>query len=197
VLLSVLAAAIFSAATPATVELRTERFKIVHTERAADAAKVLANELERRRDEVREVLGRDWGGVTEVRLGWGRAEFEALALAEEPVPSWAVALAWPEHNVMLIEAQSLAKNDGQETLRHELVHIALGRLGHGWPRWFQEASPSTSPASAASRWSTTPRSRAPSPPIASSASTICATASPCGRSTWRSPTPRALPSSPS
>lgn len=28
--------------------------------------------------------------------------------------------------------------DGQRTLRHELVHVALGRLGHNWPRWFHE-----------------------------------------------------------
>jgi hypothetical protein len=39
---------------------------------------------------------------------------------------------------MLIEAQSLVKDDGQQTLRHELVHIALGRLGRSWPHWFQE-----------------------------------------------------------
>jgi hypothetical protein len=74
--------------------------------------------------------------VTEVRLGWDREEFEALALTQ--APSWAVALAWPDANILLVEAKSLVKGDGQQTLRHELVHVALGRLAHRWPRWFQE-----------------------------------------------------------
>lgn len=127
---------LLAAATPVTTELPTRRFKIVHTERATAAAQLLASEIEKRRDEIERQLGRDWEGVTEVRLGWDRAEFEALALSTPP--SWAVALAWPDENVMLVEARSLVKGDGQQTLRHELVHIALGRLGKGWPRWFQE-----------------------------------------------------------
>jgi hypothetical protein len=76
--------------------------------------------------------------VTDVYLGWGRDEYEALAPFGGTPPSWAAALAWPDENVVLLEAQSLTKGDGQETLRHELIHIALGRLGHSWPRWFQE-----------------------------------------------------------
>ncbi len=126
------------ATAPPTIELDTPRFKIMHTERATGAAKLLAEEIEGRRDEIRDALGRDWDGVTEVRLGWGRDEYEALALNGLPAPSWAQALAWPEDNVMLLEAQSLTKGDGQQTLRHELVHIALGRLGKSWPHWFQE-----------------------------------------------------------
>jgi hypothetical protein len=131
-----LIALLLAAATPATSSLETKRFHIVHTERATAAAMVLADEIESKRDDIERLLGRDWPGTTEVRLGWDRSEFEALALG--PAPSWAVALAWPEENVMLLEAKSLVKGDGQLTLRHEMVHIALGRLGHGWPRWFQE-----------------------------------------------------------
>lgn len=131
-----LLALLLTAGVPATQELPTARFKIVHTERATAAAHLLAQEIEGRRDEIAKSLGRDWDGTTEVRLGWDREEFEALALS--PPPSWAVALAWPEQNVMLVEAKSLVKSDGQQTLRHELVHIALGRLGERWPRWFHE-----------------------------------------------------------
>ncbi len=134
--MTALLALLLASANPATLELPTKRFKIVHTERATAAAHVLAEEIELRRDEIERLLGRDWEGVTEVRLGWDRAEFEALALS--PPPSWAVALAWPDENIMLVEAKSLTMGDGQQTLRHELVHIALGRLGHRWPRWFQE-----------------------------------------------------------
>jgi len=132
-----LCAAVLLAAAPQTAELSTPRFKIVYTPRAERAAHLLAGEIEGRRDDIRALLGRDWDGVTEVRLGWGRDEYEALSISGTP-PSWAAALAWPDQNVMLVEAQSLVKDDGQQTLRHELVHIALGRLGHNWPRWFQE-----------------------------------------------------------
>ena len=123
---------------PPTQTMETARFRLVYTERAKGAAAFLAKDLERIRDEVREVLGRDWPGVTEVRLGFGREEYEALALPGGLPPSWAVALAYPEHNVMLVEAHSLIQGDGQTTFRHELVHVALGQLGDGWPRWLQE-----------------------------------------------------------
>lgn len=122
---------------PPTRALETPRFRIVHTEGSAAAAKKLAAEVEPLRDHVQEALGRDWPGTTEVRLGMGRAEMEALA-PEQPVPSWAVGLAWPQLNVVVMEARSLVQGDGQKTFRHELVHVALGRLGKTWPRWFQE-----------------------------------------------------------
>jgi hypothetical protein len=118
--------------------LQTPRFSLRYTPRAKGAAEVLATQIEALRDDVRDVLGRDFDGVTEVRLGYGREEYEALALPGGRPPSWAVALAYPDANVVLVEAHSLIQGDGQVTLRHELVHVALGRLGHDWPRWFQE-----------------------------------------------------------
>jgi hypothetical protein len=121
-----------------TSELRTARFRIVHTEQAKGPAEFLAKEIEGIRDEVAATIGRDWPGVTELRLGFGREEYEALALPGGVPPSWAVALAYPDHNIVLVEAHSLIQGDGQATLRHELVHAGLGQLGHGWPRWFQE-----------------------------------------------------------
>lgn len=123
---------------PTTQVLTTARFRLVYTQKAAGAAAFLAKDIERLRDDVRSVLGRDWPGVTEVRLGFGRDEYESLALPGGVPPGWAVALAYPEQNVMLVEAHSLIQGDGQTTFRHELVHVALGQLGHGWPRWFQE-----------------------------------------------------------
>ncbi|MHB8874926.1 MAG: peptidase MA family metallohydrolase [Myxococcaceae bacterium] len=128
------------AGRPAIVagELTTARFRILHTGRAEGAALALASTIEATRDHFREVLGRDWPGITEVRVGVGRDELEALAIPGGKVPSWASALAYPVHNVVLIEAHSLSQPDGQATLRHELSHVALGQLGGPWPRWFQE-----------------------------------------------------------
>jgi hypothetical protein len=121
-----------------TSELHTARFRIVHTARAKGAAEYLARDLEAVRDDIAALLGRDWPGVTEIRVGFGREEYEALALPGGRPPSWAVALAYPGKNVVLVEAHSLVEGEGPLTLRHELVHAALGQFGSVWPHWFQE-----------------------------------------------------------
>ncbi len=121
-----------------TVTFDTARFHLVSSVGAERPARLLGPQLEVLRDEVSGLLGRDWAGTTEVRVALGRAEYEAMALPGSRPPGWAVALAWPEANVVLVDARSLASPEGTTTLRHELVHIALGRLGAGWPRWFQE-----------------------------------------------------------
>ncbi len=121
-----------------TSELITARFRIVHTARAKGAAEYLRRDIESMRDDIAALLGRDWPGVTEIRVGFGREEYEALGLPGAPPPSWAVALAYPGHNLVLVEAHSLASGEGPLTLRHELVHAALGQFGSVWPHWFQE-----------------------------------------------------------
>ncbi len=119
-------------------ELRTERFVILYTARSEGSAKALAERVEATRNAFRETFGREWPGTTEIRLAMGREEMEALTLAGSRVPRWAEALAWPRHNVILVDALSLLKPSGEVTLRHELSHVALGQLSHEWPRWFQE-----------------------------------------------------------
>lgn len=127
-----------TAAALQTSELRTARFRIVHTARAKGAAEYLSRDLEAVRDDIAALLGRDWPGVTEIRLGFGREEYEALALPGGHPPAWAVALAYPGQNLVLVEAHSLVNGEGPLTLRHELVHAALGQFGSVWPHWFQE-----------------------------------------------------------
>jgi len=121
-----------------TSELRTARFRLVHTARARGAAEFLKRDIEAMRDDVAALLGRDWPGVTEIRVGFGREEYEALALPGGRPPGWAVALAYPGRNIVLVEAHSLSSATGPLTLRHELVHAALGQFGTVWPHWFQE-----------------------------------------------------------
>jgi hypothetical protein len=71
-------------------------------------------------------------------MGMGREEYEALALPGGAPPKWAVALAYPSHGIILLNALSLTEPDGPITLRHELAHVALGQFSPVWPRWFQE-----------------------------------------------------------
>lgn len=119
-------------------EVSTPRFRILYTARAEGSARQLAGNIESIRDTFVGVLGRDWPGVTELRVGVGREEFEALALPGGAPPGWAVALAYPTHRIVLLNALTLAGPEGMVTLRHELAHVALGQLGRNWPRWFQE-----------------------------------------------------------
>lgn len=123
----------------ATTTITTPRFRLVATPRALGMAVQLSKDIEGQREAIVKALGgRDWPGVTEVRVGFGREEYEALALPDGKPPSWAVALAYPHANIVLVEANSLLRTEGKDTLQHELVHVALGQLGHGWPHWFQE-----------------------------------------------------------
>ncbi|MFZ5469244.1 MAG: peptidase MA family metallohydrolase [Myxococcota bacterium] len=122
----------------ASGEISTEHFRLVHTPNAKGAARALSEDIEQFRRSFEHVLGRTWPGLTEVRVGLGREEFEALALPGGKPPSWAIALAYPSHNVMLVEARSLTGANGSATVVHELAHVALGQLGDGWPRWFHE-----------------------------------------------------------
>ena len=125
---------------PAVVvgEVSTPRFRILYTAKAEGSARQLATTIESVRDGFMGVLGRDWPGVTEIRVGVGRAEFEALALPGGAPPGWAVALAYPAHRIVLLNALTMTGPEGQVTLRHELAHVALGQLARNWPRWFQE-----------------------------------------------------------
>lgn len=117
--------------------LTTPHFRIEYTARSEGAAKALAAQIEDAREAFHKTFRREWPGVTTIMLGVGREEYEAIAPSGRP-PSWAVALAYPERNAILLEAGSLTSAEGFATLQHELSHVALGRLGHGWPAWFQE-----------------------------------------------------------
>jgi len=118
-------------------EVLTKHFRILYTAKSEAAARELAEKIEQVRDAFLGTLGRDWPGTTEVRLGMGREEYEELALGDKP-PTWALALAYPQHNIILLEASSLTRPDGFATVAHELSHVALGQLGKDWPHWFQE-----------------------------------------------------------
>src|SRR5262249_2880570 len=118
--------------------ISTPRFRLVYTSRSRGAAQKLAEKIESVRDQFQQVLGRDWPGVTAIRVGVGAAELEGLSVPDQRAPRWAAALAYPELNLVLLDALTLADERGPTTLRHEMSHVALGQLGGSWPRWFQE-----------------------------------------------------------
>jgi hypothetical protein len=126
------------AQVPTTFDhVATEHFDIQFTPRAKAAAHILERDLEEIRAECIVLLQRNVESTTTIRIGQGRDEFEAISPHGKP-PGYAIALAWPDENLILFDATTLSRPDARATLRHELFHVLLGQLGTGWPRWFQE-----------------------------------------------------------
>jgi hypothetical protein len=89
-------------------------------------------------------LGEPLPARLEVWLAENDAAFDrALArlAGGPPAPAWALAVAIPERDAIVIRAARLevgTPNDIAVTLRHELAHLALWRAGPGLPRWLDE-----------------------------------------------------------
>jgi hypothetical protein len=126
-------------ALPAIVagQLSTPDVTIHFTERARGSVARVLSRIESERAALRPILGESWLQPIAVRLGAGREELEALALPGSAPPAWGIAVAYPGRHLMLLDATSLADPANATTIRHELVHLALGQLGD-FPRWFHE-----------------------------------------------------------
>ena len=139
-MLAILALIASLGATPVAGELPAPGVTIQYTAKAQGAAPSALKVVQEQRDAVQaqlqRVLGQRWPRPITVRLVAGRDEFEASAEGGRP-REWAVALAYPEQNTMLLDALQLTEPQGATTVRHELVHLALGQLG-AFPRWFHE-----------------------------------------------------------
>ncbi len=123
---------------PGLTRIDLPRFRIAHTERGAAAAVVLSKTLEHERDEIARKLGRDFDSPTDVLVGEAD-ELAAIAPAGAQPPAWAAGMALIGPNALLLNAAAVRGERGRPLVRHELAHLALGRLGPGrFPRWFQE-----------------------------------------------------------
>ena len=77
------------------------------------------------RDQAREV-GRDYDGVTEVRVAIDPVAFVALQPPTGLAPPWASGVAYPAQNLVVIRVTAQEHNP-RALLRHELSHVAVGR----------------------------------------------------------------------
>lgn len=119
---------------------RTNRAVIYATRPAERIARSLVDGVEADRDAIARDLGRDYDGVTEIRIAHDAASFAELLPEGVSLPYWAQGVAFPSLNLVVMRAgnQSVLSTT-RGTLRHELSHIAVGRLaGPGVPRWFLE-----------------------------------------------------------
>lgn len=107
---------------------------------AAGVARPLASTLQGERADLEKLLGGLDAGPIEIRMAYGREEFFGLQPRGARGPGWAAGLAYPAHGLIVVDAQASGRGgDVRAVLRHELAHVALGRLVKGpMPRWFTE-----------------------------------------------------------
>lgn len=119
---------------------RTQRAIVHATPPAERVARSLLDGIEADRDAIARDLGRDYDGITEVRIAHDPQSFTALLPDGVTLPHWAQGVAFPSHNLVVIRAgEQSVLSTTRGTLRHELSHVAIGRLaGPGVPRWFLE-----------------------------------------------------------
>lgn len=114
------------------------RMRFVPGPGAQGLADALARTADEDRDMVGRDVGRDWDGVTEVRVVLDAPSFRAALPRGASVPEWAAGVALPEQNLVVLRAFP-GSPEARAILRHELSHVAVGRLSSGHvPRWFLE-----------------------------------------------------------
>jgi hypothetical protein len=135
---SLFAALVLCASTAFADPIETGRL-IFHPGAGLDrVTAALAKTGEQDRTSVSLDLGRDYDGLTDIYVVANRADFEAVLPPRAVVPTWADGVAFPLHNLVIVRVQP-GGDPPRATLRHELSHIAVGRLTHGLvPRWFLE-----------------------------------------------------------
>lgn len=116
----------------------TPRFVFYAVPSGEGAAGALVLKAEADRDAIVQVLGRDWEGRTEVRVAADERGFRELLPPEARVPRWAQGVAFPRENLVVLRVPATLENP-RALLRHELSHVAVGRLApRPVPRWFLE-----------------------------------------------------------
>jgi len=131
--------------TPAAGELRLEndRFVIRYASGDERLAAELARESLRIRERVTTDIGVDFPGKTEVRICPSIEAFREAQPRGTWIPLWAVGVAYPGENLIVLRAPRAVKGsriDVLEVFAHEFSHIALGRAlaGVKVPVWLNE-----------------------------------------------------------
>lgn len=122
------------------VVVQPDGFVFVATPKARAAARTIAESAEGIRSRQARSVGRDYDGVTEVRVAHSRASFQALQAEGVLAPSWAAGIAMPSRNLIVLNVSGgPGRRPLEKVLAHEVSHISLGRLAPGgFPRWFLE-----------------------------------------------------------
>jgi hypothetical protein len=137
---------IFLPATTASAgDLRMENDRFII--RYASGDEWIASEVDRESPGIRERIiadiGVDFPGKTEIRIAPTLEAFRAAQPGRTWVPLWAVGVAYPGENVIVLRSPRAVKGsriDVIDVFAHEFSHIALGRAltGVKVPVWLNE-----------------------------------------------------------
>ncbi|MBN2439173.1 MAG: hypothetical protein JXL20_11315 [Deltaproteobacteria bacterium] len=131
--------------TPAAGELRLEndRFVIWYASGDDRIAAELGRESVPIRKRIIADIGVDFPGKTEIRICPSIEAFREAQPRGTWIPLWAVGVAYPEENLIILRAPRAVKRNRIDVLAvfaHEFSHIALGRAltGVAIPVWLNE-----------------------------------------------------------
>ncbi|MBU0552315.1 hypothetical protein KKB55_22290 [Myxococcota bacterium] len=138
---TLLAAALLAAQGAAPPQITTsKRYQVTWAEGLSGLAAQLLVWAEAHHDGIYGPLGQEAAGPTQITLCHDGAAMRARALAEQgsSPPEWAAGLAYPQARAIYLHAAD--PSDLEETLRHELSHVAFGQIDprRRAPRWFAE-----------------------------------------------------------
>jgi hypothetical protein len=107
---------------------------------AEGIAKDLAASLPKDWRSLEATLGWRDAAPLEVRIGYGKEEFDALQPPGVRVPGWAAGVAFSRLGLIVVDGLAAGRGGSvRSVLVHELAHVALGRSVDGRiPRWFNE-----------------------------------------------------------
>lgn len=108
---------------------------------AEHVARGLAGQVAEEEADLAALLGRQLDLPLQLRIGVGREEFAALQPANRRAPGWAAGVAYPDLGLVVLDGLAAGRTgDIRAVLRHEVAHVALGRVAREsrMPRWFTE-----------------------------------------------------------
>ncbi len=123
--------------------LATAHFRIFFSDKDRRLAEALAAEVEAIYDDVVGDIGVAPRAGTDVYLESTHEAFQQRQPQQDKVPEWAVGLAYPAQNLIVLKAPAAAlygRVDPFRTFRHELAHLTLHQALDGVPvpRWLDE-----------------------------------------------------------
>lgn len=138
-LLSILCIPFFLSASQAYNKTETQAFTFFYSQADKKAALILARNADMIVQHVANTMGFDLKEKVKVVISPNYKEFQKAQPEGTRVPSWAVGVAYPSKNLIVLLKKE--RVDLIKTFRHEVNHILLGQAFKGKnrvPRWLDE-----------------------------------------------------------
>ncbi|MBW2061786.1 MAG: hypothetical protein JRI95_09525 [Deltaproteobacteria bacterium] len=122
--------------------VNTARVTVRHDQDEARLAKSLADRAEKILNRLEEKVGLRFTARVEIVLASSRSSFIQAQPGGVRVPDWAVGVAYPRLNLIIIKSpRAASRQDVGHVLAHELTHLVLGRIFNQRqvPTWLNEA----------------------------------------------------------